>query len=156
MSLLINEDLLKAELALAGANINNVIELGRDYLKHLAEYRDQLFNLRGIPEIDLAQTSQLGRELINQARKAIRSAIELTVSEHNRVEDLLTSFTSINGTGAAETFNRLKFKGGTKWESTSTGVRLRGGEVLTIQKAVEVAELLRREAYITHKITFHR
>jgi hypothetical protein len=156
INLLINESLLEAELALSKATSDNVVELCRNYIKLLTEYRDRLYELRGIPEINLAQTSLLGRELIEQARKAVRAAVEITVRERNRTESLLESFTSISGYEAAETFNQLKYKGFDNWELRGGGIRATGGEPLRIEEAVDLAGGLRRAAYVADKTTFLR
>lgn len=157
INLLINEDLLKAELALEKATAEDVVELGNTYLGKLEEYREQLHRLGGIPEIDFAQQSRLGRELIEQSRKAIRAAIEVTTSERNRVESLVDSLTLINGWDAAMTFNRLEHKDSKDWELAGSEVRIAtNGERLSVQDAVELAGQLRREAYIKHKVVFTR
>jgi hypothetical protein len=160
VKLLVNENLLNAEIALNKANSGNIIELCRAYLSVLSEYRDELYKLRGTPEINLRQTSPLARELTEQVRKSIRSAVEVTTRERNQTENLLESFTAINGYQAVETFNRLKYKGFEGWEMQASGVRLKDNagneEKFTIREAVEKAGLLRREAYITNKTTFLR
>ncbi|MGD9587639.1 MAG: hypothetical protein AB7Q37_10515 [Pyrinomonadaceae bacterium] len=157
IKLLINEDLLKAELSLENATADDVVELGKNYLEKLKEYRDQLHQLGGIPEIKLAEESRLGRELIEQSRKAVRSAIEVTTNERNRVEALIDSFTLINGWDAAATFNRLKHKDATDWELVGAEVRIASnGERMSVQEAVETAGQLRREAYINGKLVFAR
>jgi hypothetical protein len=158
VQLLVNENLLKAEAALNRAESGNIIELCRNYLLLLNEYREELFKLRSAPEINLQQSTTLARELTEQVRKAIRSAIEITTRERNHTENLLESLTAISGYEAAETFNRLRYKGFDNWEMRSSGVRVGGddGELLTIQEAVEKAGFLRREEYITNKTTFFR
>ncbi|HMQ05378.1 MAG TPA: hypothetical protein PKD26_15790 [Pyrinomonadaceae bacterium] len=157
INLLINEDLLKAELALEKASADDVVELGITYLEKLKEYREQLHQLGGIPEISFAQQSRLGRELIEQSRKAVRAAIEVTTNERNRVESLVDSLTMINGWDAATTFNRLKHKDSTDWELAGAEVRIASnGERMTVTEAVETAGKLRREAYISGKIVFTR
>lgn len=157
INLLINEDLLKAELALEKATADDVVELAKNYLEKLKEYRDQLHQLGGIPEIDIAQQSKLGRELIEQSRKAIRAAIEVTTNERNRVESLVDSLTLINGWDAAATFNRLKHKDSMDWELAASEVRIKtNGERMSIKDAVELAGQLRREAYINGKLVFTR
>jgi len=130
IELLVNENLIKAESALNGANSGNLIELCREYLRILTEYRDELYKLRGIPEINLEQQSSLARELVEQVRKTIRSAIEITTRERNRTELLLTSFTSISGYEVVDTFNRLKYKGFDNWELKANSVNSRITEVL--------------------------
>lgn len=157
INLLINEDVLKAELALEKASTDDVVELGKNYLQKLKEYRDQLHQLGGIPEISFAQQSKLGRELIEQSRKAVRSAIEVTTKERNRVESLVDSFTLINGWDAADTFNRLKHKDSTDWELAGSEVRIAtNGERMSVEEAVETAGRLRRDAYINGKVVFTR
>ena len=157
INLLINEDLVAAELALEKACADDLIELGKRYLEKLKEYRQQLHQLGGIPEINLAQQSRLGRELIEQSRKAIRSAIEVTTSERNRVESLMDSFTLINGWDAAATLNRLRHKESTEWELAGSEVRIaNNGERMSIAAAVETAGRLRREVYISQRIVFGR
>lgn len=157
INLLINEDVLKAELALEKASPDNVVELGKSYLAKLKEYREQLHELGGIPEISFAQQSKLGRELIEQSRKAVRSAIEVTTNERNRVESLMDSFTLINGWDAAATFNRLRHKDSSNWELAGSEVRIASnGERLSVEDAVATAGRLRREAYVKDKVVFSR
>ncbi|MGC2238899.1 MAG: hypothetical protein WA584_22275 [Pyrinomonadaceae bacterium] len=158
INFLINESLIDAELALGKATSDNIVELCRNYLKLLTEYRDQLYDLRGMPEINIKQSS-LGRELIEQARKAVRAAVEITVRERNETESLLESFTTINGHEAAETFNQLKYKGSDGWEMRAGGVRFKNGvddKPMPVQEAVDLAGQLRRDAYVANKITFLR
>lgn len=157
INLLINESLIDAELALGKANSDNIVELCRNYLRLLTEYRDRLFDLRGMPEINIKQPSALGRELIEQARKAVRAAVEITVRERNETESLLESFTTISGFEAAETFNRLKYKGFESWEMRAGGIRFQDdAEPIPIQEAVDLAGQLRRDAYVANKTTFLR
>lgn len=122
LNLLINEHMLKAEMALSEATADDIVELCRTYLHLLAEYRDRLRGLRNIPEINLSLASTLGRELVEQARKAIRESVEVTVREHNRTAALLESFISITNHQAAETLNVLKYKEAENWEASSSGV----------------------------------
>ena len=160
INLLINESLTSAKLALSKATSDNIVELCRDYLKLLTEYRDRLYELRGIPEINLKQSlSAPGRELIEQARKAVRAAVEITVRERNETESLLESLTFINGYEAAETFNQLKYKGFNAWELRAKGIRLKDNlddTPIPVEEAVDLAGQLRRDAYIAEKITFLR
>jgi hypothetical protein len=64
-----NERLKKAELALDEANSDNIIQLCQDYLQQLNAYRNELYQLRNAPELNLNQQSTLERELIEQSRK---------------------------------------------------------------------------------------
>lgn len=157
VKLLVNENLLNAESALNKADSGNIIELCRNYLAVLNDYRDELSKLRGAPEISFQKSSPLARELTGQVRKAIRGAIEITTSERRLTEALLDSFTAISGYKAADTFNHLKYKGFDNWRMQPGGVRPGENgddELLSVQEAVETASLLRREAYITQKIVF--
>jgi hypothetical protein len=157
VNLLINEDLLNAEAALGQANSDELLEACNRYLKLLNEYRDQLHSLGGMPEMNISEQSRLGRELVEQSRKAVRAAAEAAISERNKVEGLIDSFTLINAWDAAETFNRLKHKGSDKWEMTGSRVGITGnGESMGVQEAVETARMLRREVYAADKITFAR
>jgi len=155
--ILVNENLLDAELALKQATSENIVQICRDYLLSLSKYRDRLYQLRGTPEICLNQSSMAVRELVEQTRKAIRTSLEVTTNERNKIESLLKSFTSINGYEATKTFNQLEYKGFDNWELGAGGVRLKDdtdGQRLTIQEAVDTAGRLRREAYIARKIIF--
>lgn len=159
IELLVNENLINAETALNRANSGNVVELCREYLQILTEYRDELYKLRGIPEINLAQPSTFARELVEQVRKAIRSAVEITTRERNQTELLLASFTTISGYEAVNIFNQLKFKGFDNWELKANSIYSQnneGFEQIVMQEAIEAASLLRRESYIADKTLFLR
>ena len=158
VNLLVNENLIKAENALSHANSENIIELCKEYLQVLSEYREELYKLQGVPEIDLEQPSALARELSVQVRKAIRSALEITTRERNQTESLLESFTSISGYQAIDTFNRLKYKSFDNWELGANSIRPNKNKnkdnQLTMQEAVDTASLLRRKVYIEQQIVF--
>jgi|SRR5215203_1353053 len=159
IELLVNENLIKAESALNRANSGNIVELCREYLQILTEYREELYKLRGVPEINLEQPSSLARELVDQVRKAVRSAVEITTRERNQTELLLTSFTSISGYEVVNTFNRLKYKGFDNWELKANSVNSQnngGFEQIAMQEAIDAASLLRRESYIADKTIFRR
>ncbi len=159
VNLLVNENLLKAEYAFNKADSGNIVELCRNYLSLLTEYRDELFKLRGSPEINQVPLTPLARELTEQVRRAIRSAVEITTRERNNAEALLESFTAISGYDAVETFNQLKYKGFDNWELRGSNVRVGNraeDDLLTVEKAVESAGLLRREEYVAHKTTFFK
>lgn len=158
VNLLVNEKLIKAEHALSQANSENIIELCGNYLQVLLEYRDELYKLQGIPEIDLQQPSSLARKLSEQVRKAIRSALEITTRERNQTESLLESFTSISGYQAINTFNRLKYKNFDDWQLGANSIRSQNnanGIKMTMQEAVDTASLLRRKAYIKDQTVFY-
>jgi hypothetical protein len=134
--------------ALKGATSGNVIELCKQHLALLAEYRSQLYKLQGTSGIDKRSVSVSSRDTVSDNRKVVRAAIENTTQERNRTEMLLLSFTTVSGYEAVEIFNRLKYMGHVDWELRASGVKFSGGtdrDLLTIQEAVDVAGLLRRE-----------
>lgn len=154
---MISEKITNAEFALKRAGSDDIIESCRDYLKILNEYRDELYKLRGTPEISNYQSSPFARELVKQTRQSIRSEVELTTQKRNNTESLLKSFTVISGYEAVQTLNQLGYQGFSEWELRANEVRLKNddnGEIFTIQEAVELASLLRRKAYIIYKTTF--
>jgi hypothetical protein len=156
MNLEVSENLLRAEQALKRATCDNIIELCEKYLFLLNEYRDRLYKFRGTPEINLQPSSPFARELVNQTRKAIRSAVERTTESRNQTESLMMSFTLISGYEAVKTFNQLEYKGFAEWELRANEVRLKTDTDnlrFTIQEAVEIASLLRRKAYVEYKTT---
>lgn len=157
IDLIINEDIVEAELAFALATSGDIIELCRNYLFCLNRYRDQLLALKEIPEIDLRESSTFNRELTNQARKAVRAAMEEMTQKRTYFNALLTSFVAISGYEAAKTMNAVRFKGFDNWEVYSGGVRRTGDREdtrLAMEEAVKAASLLRREAYLENKTTF--
>lgn len=159
IEMLFNEKLIKAESDLNRAKSDNIIELCREYLRILTEYREDLYKLRGSPKINLQQSSGIARELVEQVRKAIRSTVEITTLKRNQTELLLESFTSIGGYEAVDTFNRLKFRGFDNWELKANSINSQnnaGFEQIAMQEAIETASLLRREAYVADKTTFFR
>jgi hypothetical protein len=137
--------------ALKGATSENLIKLCEQHLALLAEYRSQLYKLQGTPGIDQRSHSFSSPEDVNDTRKVVRMAIENTTQERNRTEMLLLSLTTISGYEAVEIFNRLKYIGHIDWELRASGVKFRDGtgrDLLTIQEAVDIAGLLRREEYV--------
>jgi 2,4-dienoyl-CoA reductase-like NADH-dependent reductase (Old Yellow Enzyme family) len=157
IEMLFNENLIKAEFALNQANSDNIVELCREYLQILTEYREDLYKLRGSPDVHLQQSSRLASELVEQVRKAIRSTVEITTLKRNQTELLLESFISISGCEAVETFNRLKYRGFDNWQLRANSVNSQNNEgfdQIALREAVETASLLRREAYINDKTTF--
>jgi hypothetical protein len=85
-------------------------------------------------------------------RKALRTAIETTTLERNRTQVLLLSFTTVSGYEAVDIFNERKYEGHDDWELRASGVKFPGGDdvyLMTIQEAVDLASLLRREDYIS-------
>jgi len=147
----LEEKLRKARLALDGATSESIIELCKQYLALLAEYRDGLYRLPGTLQLNRHSKSSSSRADVNGTRKEVRAAIEETTSEREWAERLIQWFTAISGYGAVETLNRGKFGGRDDWELRAGGVRRNGGtdsERMTVQDAVDAASLLRREEHI--------
>jgi hypothetical protein len=149
--ILVDEDLVGAELAIKEATCETIVQLCRDYLLLLSNYRDKLYKLRGTPEICVHQSSPIARGLVEQTRKAIRTALEVTITERNEIESLLKSFTTISGYESTVTLNQFQYDGISNWELGSGGVyskNQKGEKRLSMQDAVVIAGILRREAYI--------
>jgi hypothetical protein len=147
----LEEKLHHARHALERASSENLIELCKQYLGLLAEYRNDLYKLPGMPGINLWAESPLSGEDIDKTRKAVRVAIENTTQERNRTAALLRSFTAVSGYEAVETLNKQKYKGHDNWELRAGGVKFLDGidsDRMTIQEAVDITSLLRREEYI--------
>ena len=146
----LEEKLNYAKDALKRATGENIIELCKRYLAVLAEYRSKLYELQWTSRTHQPFASSSPE---NQAltRREIRAAIENTTKERHGTEMLLFSFTTISGYEAVEIFNRQKYEGRGDWELRSSGVKsngISGGDLMTIQEAVEIAGLLRREEYV--------
>jgi hypothetical protein len=147
----LEEKLHHARHALKGATSENIIDLCKRYLALLAEYRSQLYKLQGTSGIDQRSASFSSREDVSDTRKVVREAIENTTRERNRTEMLLTSFTTVSGYEAVEIFNRRKYEGHDDWVLRASGLKSAGSsgdDVMTIQEAVNIASLLRREEQI--------
>src|SRR5688500_9422490 len=100
----LEEKLNHARRALKTASVENIIDLCKRYLALLAEYRSQLFKLNGTPDVRPPPASSASpKQLV--ARKAMRTAIENTTRERNRIEMLLLSITTVSGYEAVELFN---------------------------------------------------
>jgi hypothetical protein len=146
----LEEKLQHAKHVLRRATSENIIEVCKQYLALLAEYRNKLYELQGTPGIQ-QQASSSSPEDVDVSRKTIRAAIENTTKERNETEMLLFSITTVSGYEAVEIFNSLKYEGRNDWELRASGVKFSGGtdcDLLTIQEAVEIAGLLRREAHV--------
>jgi len=147
----VNEGVLSAEIALRQASSESVVDECWNYLSHLTGYRQDLRALRCLSDDALYTRSPLSRELLSQARSAVRAVVEITVRETNRTEKLLEFFTSINVHQAAAILNTCKYLGSADWESSASGVRFAKGietGSLSVDKAVSTASRLRREAYV--------
>ncbi|HEX8141089.1 MAG TPA: hypothetical protein VF553_00730 [Pyrinomonadaceae bacterium] len=146
----LEEKLHRARLSLERANSENLIELCKQYLLLLAEYRGELYKLPVTPAIKWSGPPSSSED-IDETRKAVRLAIESSTQERNRTAALLRSLTAVSGYEAVAMLNERKYKGHDDWELRAGGVRFSGGddsERMTIQEAVETTSLLRREEYL--------
>lgn len=151
----LEENLRKARRALDGATSESIIELCKQYLALLAEYRGELYTLPDTFDLDPNSKSSSSAE-IKDIRKEVRAAIEHITHEREWAEGLILSFTAISGYGAVETFNKQKYKGRDDWKLSAGGVSFRDGvdgQRMTIQEAVETASLLRREEHVARNAT---
>ena len=151
LDVFVNESVLSAEEALKQASSDSVVEECRTYLSHLNSYREDLRSLKCLSDDALFTRSHLSRELVSQARSAVRAVIEITVRETNRTEKLLEFLTSINVHHAAAVLNTCKYLGSGTWEANSAGVGFANGYdtgQMSVAKAVSTAAQLRREAYV--------
>jgi len=149
------EKLHYARLALNGATSENIVDLCKRYLNVLAEYRSQLHEL-GNTNVRQEAAASTSTEDVAGARKSIRAAIENTTRERNKTELLLLSITTVSGYEAVEMLNRRKYEGHSDWELRSSGVKSISSsaqDLMTIQEAVDLASLLRREDHVTQNST---
>ena len=151
----LEERLSHARLALQGATGENIVELCKRYLAVLAEYRSKLYELQWTSRTRQRFASS-SPENLALTRRTIRAAIENTTRERNGTEMLLLSFTTVSGYEAVEIFNRRKYEGRDDWELRASGVKSSGssgGDLMTIQEAVNIAGLLRREEHVAKNAT---
>lgn len=149
----IEEKVNHAREALKSASPENIIELCKQYLAALAEYRSKLYELQWTSRTRQRFTS--ASEDPGLTRRTIRAAIEQTTKERHGTEMLLLSFTTVSGYEAVEIFNRQKYDGREDWELRSSGVKSAGssgGDLMTIQEAVDLAGLIRREEYVAQNM----
>jgi hypothetical protein len=146
----LEEKLNQARNALQRATCENLIDLCKGYLMVLAEYRSKLYELQWTSRTRQRFASFTPGDMA-LTRRTVRAAIENTTKERHETEMLLFSFTKISGYEAVEIFNRQKYEGREDWELRSSGVKSIGvsvSDLMTIQEAVEIASLLRREEYV--------
>lgn len=146
----LEQKLQATKLAVNRANSENIVDLCKYYLGLLGEYRTMLYELQEVRGVrQRPEPTSLPDGALD--RKVIREAIETTTRERNRTQVLLLSFTTVSGYEAVEIFNDRKYEGHDDWELRASGVKFRGGEncdLMTIQEAVDLASLLRREDYV--------
>jgi hypothetical protein len=146
----LEQTLQASKQAVNRATSESIVEECKQYLALLAEYRTQLYELQRTPGVSQHSASPSLPQVVPD-RKTIREAIETTTRERNRTQLLLLSFTTVSGYEAVEIFNQRKYEGHDDWELRASGVKFRGGnnnDLMTIQEAVDLAGLLRREDYL--------
>lgn len=146
----LEQRLQASKQAVNRATSESIVKQCTEYLVLLAEYRSQLYELQGTPGLNQQSAPpSLTAELLD--RKTILEAIERTTRERNRTELLLLSFIRVSGYEAVEIFNRRNYGGHDDWELRASGVKFRGGDnsdLMTVQEAVDLASLLRREDHL--------
>jgi hypothetical protein len=148
------EKLDHARQALNGATSENIVALCKQYLGLLADYREQLYELANSGFRQKSAPSSSTKDLAG-ARKSFRAAIEKTTQERNRTELLLLSITTVSGYEAVEVLNRRNYEGHSDWELRSSGVKSTSNsaqDLMTIQEAVDLASLLRREDHVAQNM----
>ena len=128
----------------------SIVEQCKQYLALLAEYRSQLYEPQVTPGLNQQSVSPSLTEEVPD-RKTIREAIERITQERNTTQLLLLSFTTVSGYEAVEIFNRRNYGGHDNWELRASGVKFSGGDnsdLMTVQEAVDLASLLRREDHL--------
>lgn len=147
----LEEKLQYAKRAVTVATSESIIDACKQYLALLAEYRNKLYELQVTRDIHQPSASSPSPEDVKNTRRNIRAAIEDTTKERNRTEMLLLSIITVSGYEAVEIFNSRQYAGHNDWELRASGVKFSGGsddDLLTIQEAVNIAGLLRREEYV--------
>jgi hypothetical protein len=145
----LEQKLQASKQAIDRATSESIVKQCQEYLALLAEYRSQLYELQ--PGLNQKSASPSLSEEVPD-RKTIREAIERTTQERNRTQLLLLSFTTVSGYEAVEIFNRRNYGGHDDWELRASGVKFRGGDnsdLMTVQEAVYLASLLRREDHLS-------
>lgn len=150
---------LAARHALDRATSDNVVELCKQYLALLAEYRAELYKLPHTLGLYQWPEAFLWEDLCN-IRKSIRDAIENVTRERNGTEALLLSFTSVSGYEAVKTLNRQKFNGHDDWELRGGRVARHTGDLagdrMSVLEAVDLACLLRRKEHVARGVASAR
>ena len=147
MNLLIDHEVLRAEIELEGASAENVVERARVYLALLLAFRKQL--------CDFARMSRgrYSNRPAEQTTDPFSTAIHVAESEILRVERLLDKFSTISAWEAAQIFNRLGYRGSSDWEAAANEVRTTiGTERMPAESAIEEAGMLLRGEYAASRV----
>ena len=127
------------------ANCENIVERCQQYLALLDDYRTTIYELK-----DVFRGGQNSASTPTDVpdRTIVREAIETTTRERTRIQALLLSFTTVSGYEAVALLNQRKYEGHEDWELRASGVKFPGGnnsDLITIQEAVDLGSLIRRE-----------
>ncbi len=154
----LEEKLEDAKILLNHATSENIIERCQQYLEVLADYRTALYKFRNTSGVSRISVP-VRLSTIAPDRSVIRKAIEDTTRERNRVQVLLLSFTTVSGYEAVDILNQSKYEGHEDWELRASGVRFSGGDesdLMTIEEAVDLASLLRRQDQVGQNLALNR
>lgn len=145
-----NRGLENARTALEDGTPDDIVVRAENYLALLEEHLCALRSLNGIPQVSFAAQSKFANLLIEQTRSSIRTEIETSTGEKNRIQALLDSLLMISGWTTVQTLNEQEHLNVCDWELIGTSIRsAAAGASLTITEAVIEAGRLRREAYFT-------
>ena len=145
-----NKGLEIARTALEDGTPDDIVARAENYLALLEEHLCALRSIKGIPQASFAAQSTFANVLIEQTRASLRTEIETSTGERNRIQGLLDSLLMISGWTSVQTLNEQQFRNACDWELIGTSIRsAAAGASLTIPEAVIEAGRLRREAYFT-------
>jgi hypothetical protein len=145
-----DKGLENARTALEDGTPDDIVRRAECYLELLDEHLSSLRSLKGIPQASFAAQSKFANLLIEQTRSSIRTEIETSTGEKNRIQALLDSLLMISGWTAVQTFNQQEYLNACDWELIGTNIRSSAaGAAMKIPDAVIEAGRLRREAYYT-------
>jgi hypothetical protein len=147
----IKETLHRARHDFETATVDNIIELGRQYLALLEKYLRELRGNPNAPGRHLLPASSSSYEAIDGMRKVIQGEIEQAEQERDRVGAALDYFDEVSGNDIVEVFNRLKYKGRDSWKLRGFNVLDGSGDTMSIVEAARAAGRLRREEYVARR-----
>lgn len=131
---------------------DDVVVRAEAYLALLEEHLENLRSLKGVPRVEFAEQSRFARLLIEQVRSAIRTEIEESTSERNRIADLLESLTMVTGWASVQTLNEQAFRNACDWELIGTAVRsITAGATMSLPEAAAEVGRLHREKFFADR-----
>ena len=152
LNLLIDHEVLKAEIELEDASAEDVIERAKVYFALLCAFRRQLQTFTRLSVVRGLKTSNGGAGPKERPVDPIATALDVVESEVIRVDCLIDSFTTISAWEAAQIFNRVQYRGSSEWETAANEVRtVIGTERMPAENAIEEAGMLLREEYASER-----